>query len=185
MNSGVAPHVCCTFQSSTVPQEASIVLPILDKCGSWTQRQPLDPAVRFSDSARMHAATTEEGLPPATKASGAMNGDSMPHQPVDEKKESPSADGYIASEVHSMHGVPQMMSGMPPSQVYVEMGYHGMAGFDTQFQALGVGDAHDSSNHESSEGNDASGEGSNEEGTVKLFIGQVSSERLKDGSEEA
>ena len=127
----------------------------------------------------MQATTTDEGVPPATKENGAMNGDSMPHQPVDEKKESPSADGYIASEVPSMHGVPQMMNGMPPSQVYVDMGYHGIGGFETQFQALAVHDVHDSSNHESSEGNDASGEGSNEEGTVKLFIGQVSRERLE------
>jgi hypothetical protein len=125
----------------------------------------------------MQARPTDEGVPTATKESAAMNGDSMQHLPVDEKKESPSADGYTPSEMPSMHGVPQMMNGMPPSQVYVDttvMAYHGMTSFETQFQALGVHDVHDSSNHESSEGNDASGEGSNEEDTVKLFIGQVS-----------
>jgi len=124
----------------------------------------------------MNEAMPVEGVSSSAKESIAINGDSMPHQPVDEKKESPSADGYNPSELPSMHGTPQMMNCIPPSQVYVDMAYRGMSGFDSQFQALGVHDAHDSSNHESSDGNDASGEGSNEEDTVKLFIGQVSSQ---------
>lgn len=123
------------------------------------------------------AAATEEGHAPVAKENGAMNAESMPYQPIDEKKESPSAEGYLPSEMASMEGATQMMNGMPPSQVYVDtnhMGYHAMMGLDAQFQALGVNDPHDSSNHESSDGNDVSGEESYGEDPVKLFIGQVS-----------
>jgi hypothetical protein len=135
------------------------------------------PLLKASNSERMQARTAEETVPPTSKEPGAMDGNSMPHQLQDEKQEITSASGYVVSEAPSMHGAPQTMNGMPPSQVYVDtaiMAYHDMAGFDTQFQTLVVHDTHDSSNHESSEGNDASGEGSNEEDTVKLFIGQVS-----------
>lgn len=121
----------------------------------------------------MQSATTQSNVP-SVKEATVMNGDAMPGAPVDEKKESPSADGYIPHDV-PMHGVPPMMNGMPPSQVYVHtaMAYHGMAGLDTQFHALGMSDAHDSSNYEDSEGNDGTGDGSNEDDPVKLFIGQV------------
>lgn len=115
---------------------------------------------------------------PPVKEVGNMNGETMHHQPVDEKKESPSAEGYIPHEATMLAPQP-LMNGMPPSQVYVNttMGYHGMMGIETQFQSLGMNDAHDSSNHEDSEGNDGTGEGSNEEDPLKLFIGQVSKPR--------
>lgn len=120
----------------------------------------------------MIAASSQEGVP-IIKESVMTNGEAMP-QPLDEKKESPSADGYIPHEV-PMHGIPTIMNGMPPSQVYVDttIGYHPMAAMESQFHALGMSDAHDSTNLEDSEGNDATGEGSNDEDPVKLFIGQV------------
>jgi hypothetical protein len=119
--------------------------------------------------------TTQISSVPPVKEVTALNGDAMPHVQVDEKKESPSAEGYIPHDP-AMHAPLPLMNGMPPSQVYVNtaMGYHGMMGIETQFQSLGMSDAHDSSNHEDSEGNDGTGEGSNEDDPVKLFIGQVS-----------
>jgi len=122
----------------------------------------------------MQSATTQINGPSAKEAA-AMNGEAMTLVPVDEKKESPSADGYIPQEV-PMHTVHPMMNGMPPSQVYVNtaMGYHGMTGLEAQFHSMGMSDAHDSSNNEDSEGNDAAGDGSNEDDPIKLFIGQVS-----------
>lgn len=123
----------------------------------------------------MLSAPTQESVA-LVKELGIMNGEAMP-QPVDEKKESPSADGYIPHEI-PIHGqgIPPMMNGMPPSQVYVDttMGYRGMNVIESQFQVLGISDAHDTNNFEDSEGNDATGEGSNEDDPVKLFIGQVS-----------
>lgn len=123
----------------------------------------------------MLSAPTQESVA-LVKELGIMNGEAMP-QPVDEKKESPSADGYIPHEI-PIHGqgIPPMMNGMPPSQVYVDttMGYRGMNVIESQFQVMGISDAHDTNNFEDSEGNDATGEGSNEDDPVKLFIGQVS-----------
>lgn len=120
----------------------------------------------------MIAASTQESVP-IIKETVISNGEAMP-QALDEKKESPSADGYIQHEA-PMHGIPTLMNGMPPSQVYVDttMGYHPMAAMESQFHGLGINDAHDSTNLEDSEGNDATGEGSNDEDPVKLFIGQV------------
>ena len=93
---------------------------------------------------------------------------------VDEKKESPSADGYLQHEgqVHTLPPVP-MNGGMPPQQVYVNsvMVNHGMSGLETQFHALGMNEAQDASHHDG-DGDEATGLG--EEEPVKLFVGQVS-----------
>ncbi len=121
----------------------------------------------------MLSATAQESVP-LVKETGIRNVEGMP-QPVDEKKESPSADGYNTHEV-PIHGMPSILNGMPPSQVYVDttMGYHEITGIESQFHGFGISDAHDSTNLEDSEGNDATGEGSNDDDPVKLFIGQVS-----------
>ena len=126
------------------------------------------------------ATTTQiSNVPPVKEIPvNVMNGEGAMHHPVqvvDEKKESPSAEGYTPHDA-AMLASPHLMNGLPPSQVYVDTtrGYHGMMGIETHFQSLGMHDANDSSNHEDSEGNDGTGEGSNEEDAVKLFIGQVS-----------
>ena len=111
-----------------------------------------------------------------------MSSDSIP-QPVDEKKESPSADGYMQHEA-PMHAVPPMMNGMPPQQVYVNtaMVHHGMMGLEAQFHGLGMNETQEVSNRDDSDGNDHTGEGSNDEEPIKLFIGQVSRILLKPNS---
>ena len=101
------------------------------------------------------------------------------HQPVvDEKKESPSADGYIPHE-SPMHSDPNAVmnghGGMPPQQVYVNTAmahHHHMADLDAQFQSLGMNGMHDLSNRDG-EDDDVEGEGNDEDEPVKLFIGQV------------
>jgi hypothetical protein len=100
-----------------------------------------------------------------------MNGDTMPPA-VDEKKECPSADGYLQQEA-PMHPVPPvvMNGGMPPQQVYVNtaMVHHGMVGLETQFHALGMNEGQDDMLHDGEDGE----EGNGEDEPVKLFVGQV------------
>eukprot|EP00339_Tiarina_fusa_P022428 CAMPEP_0117031000 /NCGR_PEP_ID=MMETSP0472-20121206/22330_1 /TAXON_ID=693140 ORGANISM="Tiarina fusus, Strain LIS" /NCGR_SAMPLE_ID=MMETSP0472 /ASSEMBLY_ACC=CAM_ASM_000603 /LENGTH=357 /DNA_ID=CAMNT_0004739231 /DNA_START=141 /DNA_END=1210 /DNA_ORIENTATION=- len=104
-----------------------------------------------------------------------MKGEAMQHQPVDEKKESPSADGYIQHEA-PMHTAPTvvMASGMPPQQVYVTtaVAHHHMAGLETQFQSLGMHEVQDVSHHDG-EGDGTGEDGNDEDEPVKLFVGQV------------
>jgi hypothetical protein len=113
--------------------------------------------------------------PPAKQPPQQMNGEAMQYQPVDEKKESPSADGYIQHEA-PMHPVPPvvMNGGMPPQQVYVNnaMAHHHMAGLETQFQSLGMSEVQDVSHHDG-EGDDTGEDGNDEDEPVKLFVGQV------------
>ena len=95
---------------------------------------------------------------------------------VDEKKESPSADGYIQNEP-PIHTVPpvQMNGGMPPQQVYVNTSMvhpHGMVGLETQFQTLGMNEVQDGVHH-GGEGDEHGQEGHGEDEPVKLFVGQV------------
>jgi hypothetical protein len=113
--------------------------------------------------------------PPASKQPPQqMNGDTMPPA-VDEKKECPSADGYLQHEA-PMHPVPPvvMNGGMPPQQVYVNtaMMHHGMVGLETQFQALGMNEGQDGMLHDC-EGDEGGEEGNGEDEPVKLFVGQV------------
>ena len=111
--------------------------------------------------------------PPPPVVPSQMNGDAMPPA-VDEKKESPSADGYLP-ETQQMHpdAAVTMNGGMPPQQVYVNTGMvrHGMPGLETQFQSLGMNDVPDVSHHDG-EGTENDEEG-NEDDPVKLFVGQV------------
>ena len=98
------------------------------------------------------------------------------HQPVvDEKKESPSADGYIQHEPTMEPGPNSSMNGgMPPQQVYVHtaISHHHVGDLDTQFQSLGMNEIQDVSNPDGGEG-DAEGEGNDEDEPLKLFVGQV------------
>eukprot|EP00934_Nitzschia_sp_Nitz4_P004564 Nitzschia sp. Nitz4//scaffold2_size372955//85058//86891//NITZ4_000383-RA/size372955-snap-gene-0.69-mRNA-1//-1//CDS//3329546656//4554//frame0 len=119
------------------------------------------------------AAAVPTAVPAPTKQPPAHHGEAMP-APLDEKKESPSADGYNPHEA-MMH--PQaMMNVIPPQQVYVNtaMLHHQMMGLETQFQAMGMNETPEHSNGgDDSEYLDNNGDGSNEEDPVKLFIGQV------------
>lgn len=107
-----------------------------------------------------------------------MKGDGLPPS-VDEKKESPSADGYIQHDA-SLHQVPTMPmnGGMPPQQVYVNtMTNHGMTtGLEAQFQAVGIDDVHNVVQQED-EGDEGGDEGDDEDEPVKLFVGQVRTPR--------
>ena len=125
----------------------------------------------------MHSTEAQETEPtapqqPAKPPPPQIDGDSMP---PDEKKESPSADGYIPQE-GQMHSVPAvaMNGGMPPQQVYVNtaMGHHGMTGLETQFHALGMNEGHDLEDGDIEDGMDNDDE-DGEEDPVKLFVGQV------------
>eukprot|EP00980_Cylindrotheca_fusiformis_P001547 scaffold350_cov133-Cylindrotheca_fusiformis.AAC.18 len=101
-----------------------------------------------------------------------IKGNDMP-LPLDEKKESPSADGYINSEVPMNSNAPfSVNGGMPPQQVYVNttMIHHGMPALESQFHSLGMNEAAIMGHHHESEGN--SGE-NDEEQPIKLFVGQV------------
>jgi len=93
---------------------------------------------------------------------------------VDEKKDSPSADGYVNGEMAPTQPMPPMPvnGGMPPQQVYVNtaMGYPGMAALENQFHSMGMSDMHSAGPPESSEGDGENYEG---ERPVKLFVGQV------------
>jgi len=119
------------------------------------------------------APATPSGPPQANPTTQQMKGEAVPPT-VDEKKESPSADGYLQHEV-PMHPVPPvpMNGGLPPQQVYVNtaMVHHGMPALETQFQALGMNEAQDVHH-------DGDGDGGGEPGNagvepVKLFVGQV------------
>lgn len=105
-----------------------------------------------------------------------MNGEAMPTPPpaVDEKKDSPSADGYMhESQMHPVAAV-AMNGGMPPQQVYVNtsMGHHhGIPALEQQFQSLGMNEAQDVGHHDG-EGPD-NDEEDTEDDPVKLFVGQV------------
>jgi hypothetical protein len=103
-----------------------------------------------------------------------MNGDTMPALVVDEKKESPSADGYLQHEspMHQVTPVP-MNGGMPPQQVYVNnaMAHHAMGGLEAQFQSLGMNEVQDDGHYH--EGDEDGMEGNEEDEPVKLFVGQV------------
>lgn len=114
---------------------------------------------------------------PAKQPPPQMNGDTMPPA-VDEKKESPSADGYLQQEgpMHPVH--PAMMNGgMPPQQVFVNSAmvhpHHGMVGLETQFQGFGIQDGGHESGYHQSDGDEDAEEGNGEETPVKLFVGQV------------
>lgn len=122
----------------------------------------------------MQSATAPVPTPNSEPATQPMKASEM--QPsVDEKKDSPSADGYVNNEMAPMQPMPPMPvnGGMPPQQVYVNtaMGYHGMAALENQFHSLGMNDMHSAAGPpESSEGD---GEDYNGERPVKLFVGQV------------
>ena len=92
---------------------------------------------------------------------------------VDEKKESPSAEGYIPHE-DPMNSTSVTNGGMPPQQVYVNTAmshHHHMGDLDTQFQALGMNDV---SHQDGVDEEDGTGvEGNDEDEPVKLFVGQV------------
>jgi hypothetical protein len=117
--------------------------------------------------------------PPAVKPQASqMNGESMPPPTVaiDEKKESPSADGYLHDpQMHPVAAV-AMNGGMPPQQVYVNtaMGHHhGMAALEQHFQSFGMNGVHDMGHHDHDcEDDDNDGEDT-EDDPVKLFVGQV------------
>jgi hypothetical protein len=165
-------HDICTILTVNASTASLVIFYSWEVC--CIRVQALDERVKKMQSTTV--TTTQSSSVPPVKEVTAMNGDAMPQQVlVDEKKESPSAEGYIPHDPAMHAQLPPLMNGMPPSQVYVNtaMGYHGMVGIETQFHSLGMSDAHDSSNHEDSEGNDGTGEGSNEDDTFKLFIGQV------------
>ena len=102
-----------------------------------------------------------------------MNGDAMPTPPpaVDEKKESPSADGYIHEpQMHPVTAV-AINGGMPPQQVYVNTAMGHLPALEQQFQSLGLNESPDVGQH-TAEGPD-NDEEDNEADPVKLFVGQV------------
>jgi hypothetical protein len=117
---------------------------------------------------------TVTSAPPVKQPPQQMNGEAMPPA-VDEKKESPSADGYIQHEP-PMQPVPPvaMNGGMPPQQVYVNtaMAHHDMVGLESQFQSLGMHEVQDVSHHDGEEDEEGA-EGNTDEDPVKLFVGQV------------
>jgi hypothetical protein len=118
-------------------------------------------------------ATAPVPLPNATKSPPVMNGDTMP---PDEKKESPSSDGYLVEQPPMHPGMPIMNGNMPPQQVYVNtvMGHqhHAMMALENQFHSLGMAEGHDGS-HLDMEGDDNDGGEGGEDDPVKLFVGQV------------
>jgi hypothetical protein len=127
--------------------------------------------------------TTEPVSPPnAAKAPPVMNGDTMP---PDEKKESPSSDGYLVEQPPMHPGMPTMNGNinMPPQQVYVNtaMGnhhHHAMRGLENQFHSLGMAEGGMSVGHDGShydmDGEEHDGEeGGGEDDPIKLFVGQV------------
>jgi hypothetical protein len=112
--------------------------------------------------------------PTSSQPQQQMKGNAMPPA-VDEKKESPSADGYINNNEVQMHPTPPVAvnGGMPPQQVYVNtaMVHHGMAALESQFHSLGMNEVPPEGHHDI-EGN---GRDDDEEQPVKLFVGQVRS----------
>ena len=125
------------------------------------------------DTMQAAAPATPSGPPQANPTTQQMKGEAVPPT-VDEKKESPSADGYLQHEV-PMHPVPPvpMNGGLPPQQVYVNtaMVHHGMPALETQFQALGMNEVQDV--HHDGDGDEGGEPGNVGVEPVKLFVGQV------------
>ena len=119
----------------------------------------------------MQSSTSPVPTPPSEPATQSIKADEV--QTVDEKKESPSADGYANGEgVTPMQPMPPMPvnGGMPPQQVYINtaMGYPPMAALESQFHTMTMNDIHHSA--PPSEAGDKEQDGDQ---PVKLFVGQV------------
>jgi hypothetical protein len=114
------------------------------------------------------APVSASSSPPTTQPTQQLKESEVPPA-VDEKKESPSDDGYTnEAQMHQMPPIP-VNGGMPPQQVYVNtaMVHHGVPALEAQFHSLGMNEVQGVGHHE------AEGEENDEDQAVKLFVGQV------------
>lgn len=128
---------------------------------------PTDFAIMHSGAAPVSASSAPTN---SSQPQQQMKGNDTPA--VDEKKESPSADGYVNNEA-PINPIPPVgvNGGMPPQQVYVNnaMVHHGMPALESQFHALAMNEGPTVGHHDT-EGN---GRELDEDQPVKLFVGQV------------
>ena len=117
-----------------------------------------------------------EKLPPSNTNQPKLEEREKIVQGLDEKKESPSADGFHSHEIPADQINGPSVEGMPPQQVYVNttMVQGGLVGLDGQFQSLGI--------NENRSSGEVLGDGvdtrSDLEAPLKLFVGQVSLSRI-------